>query len=42
AHFLQMLAREMGIEAPGLADECRPLLAAHSFPGNVRELKNIV
>jgi DNA-binding NtrC family response regulator len=41
-HFLRVLAEEMGIDAPGFADESRELLAAHSFPGNVRELKNIV
>jgi len=41
-HFLRVLAEEMGIDSPGLADECRALLVAHFFPGNVRELKNII
>lgn len=41
-HFLQMLAREMVVEASGLAEECRVLLEAHAFPGNVRELKNVI
>jgi DNA-binding NtrC family response regulator len=41
-HFLQVLAREMGVESPGLAEECRVLLEAHAFPGNVRELKNVI
>ena len=41
-HFLQVLAREMGVESPGLAEECRALLEAHAFPGNVRELKNVI
>jgi DNA-binding NtrC family response regulator len=41
-HFLRMLAVEMGIEPPGMTAECHALLEGHPFPGNVRELKNIV
>jgi DNA-binding NtrC family response regulator len=42
AHFLQMFSGEMGLAPPALAPDALALLAAHSFPGNVRELKNVV
>jgi DNA-binding NtrC family response regulator len=42
AHFLQMFAGEMGITPPTLAPEALALLTAHPFPGNVRELKNVI
>ena len=41
-HFLRRLAVEMGRESPGLSDEALALLEEHDFPGNVRELKNLV
>jgi len=41
-HFLQMFAREMGREAPDLDPEVIQMLRAYPFPGNVRELKNII
>ncbi|MBI2503859.1 MAG: sigma-54-dependent Fis family transcriptional regulator [Candidatus Latescibacteria bacterium] len=41
-HFLQLFAREMGIEAPELSTTVLELLSSYSFPGNVRELKNII
>lgn len=41
-HFLHIFAREMGREAPPLAPAVIEALTAHSFPGNVRELKNAV
>jgi DNA-binding NtrC family response regulator len=42
AHFLQMFAGEMGITPPTLAPEAVALLTVHAFPGNVRELKNVI
>ena len=42
AHFLQMFAGEMGITPPTLAPEALALLTGHPFPGNVRELKNVI
>ena len=42
AHFLDIFAREMGIEPPALASEALGALEAYDFPGNVRELKNII
>ena len=41
-HFLQIFSREMGREAPGLSEPAQATLCSHTFPGNVRELKNII
>jgi DNA-binding NtrC family response regulator len=42
AHFLNVFAMEMGIKPPLLAEAALASLASYSFPGNVRELKNII
>ena len=42
AHFLEMFSREMGRTPPALSPEALALLTAHPFPGNVRELKNVI
>jgi DNA-binding NtrC family response regulator len=41
-HFLAMFAAEMGRPASMLAPDAAALLARHPFPGNVRELKNVI
>jgi len=41
-HFLKLFAAEMGIEKPMLSQEALAVLASYPFPGNVRELKNII
>ena len=41
-HFLHHFATEMGLKSPQLSAEALAALQAHPFPGNVRELKNIV
>ena len=41
-HFLDFFAREMGREVPALNPAVLELLSAYAFPGNVRELKNII
>lgn len=41
-HFLHLYATEMGRECPGISSEALAELQQYSFPGNVRELKNIV
>jgi DNA-binding NtrC family response regulator len=42
-HFLRQLSEEMGRDAvAALTEPARQRLAAHDYPGNVRELKNIV
>jgi len=42
AHFLRMFASEMGMRAPLLSAEALGVLGTYDFPGNVRELKNII
>lgn len=41
-HFLRIFAEEMGKEAPELSGATLDALIRYGFPGNVRELKNIV
>ncbi len=41
-HFLELLASEMGQPPPALDADALALFQAHPFPGNIRELKNIV
>jgi len=41
-HFLKMFASEMGLEQPVLSPEALSALETYHFPGNVRELKNII
>ena len=41
-HFLDMFAARFKKEIRGFSAEARTLLAAHDYPGNVRELRNIV
>jgi two-component system nitrogen regulation response regulator GlnG len=40
-HYLQVAARELGVEPKGLAPEALARLTSHSWPGNVRELVNL-
>ncbi len=35
-------AARMGIAAPAISDEAMELLATHDYPGNVRELENVI
>jgi DNA-binding NtrC family response regulator len=42
SHFLSLFATEMGLNPPPLTSDALSALAAHSFPGNVRELKNVM
>src|SRR6266436_1893946 len=41
-HFVRQLGSEMSKPNPGLSHEARDLLAAHSWPGNIRELQNAI
>ena len=41
-HFLRVSAAEEGKAIDGFSPEAMQLLEAHTFPGNVRELQNIV
>ncbi|RKF23406.1 sigma-54-dependent Fis family transcriptional regulator [Altericroceibacterium spongiae] len=41
-HFFTRFAREQGIEAPEIATEAMAALQAYDWPGNVRQLRNVV
>ncbi|OGG44216.1 MAG: hypothetical protein A3F84_09455 [Candidatus Handelsmanbacteria bacterium RIFCSPLOWO2_12_FULL_64_10] len=41
-HFLRLFSVEMGRETPGLSQGMLEALDAYDFPGNVRELKNMM
>jgi DNA-binding NtrC family response regulator len=41
-HLLRHFAREMGSPVPMIAKEAQARLESYAFPGNVRELKNIM
>jgi DNA-binding NtrC family response regulator len=41
-HFLRMFAVEMGRDAPDLSDAVRQRLLGYDYPGNIRELKNLI
>jgi len=42
AHFLEGFAAELGKELIGFTDEAMAALVRYNFPGNVRELSNVV
>jgi transcriptional regulator with PAS, ATPase and Fis domain len=41
-HFIRKFSRLSGKEIQGLSPEVFPLLMSHDFPGNIRELENII
>ena len=41
-HFLRQLGERWGTETPTLSDDAQVALARYSFPGNVRELENVL
>ncbi|HUB25836.1 MAG TPA: sigma-54 dependent transcriptional regulator [Tepidisphaeraceae bacterium] len=41
-HFIKLFATEMGVKPPPMGEPTLAALAAYSFPGNIRELKNII
>ena len=42
AHFLKLVAAEMGKTPPGIGADALAVLRDYTFPGNVRELKNVI
>jgi DNA-binding NtrC family response regulator len=42
SHFLHLFAAEMGMKDPSISSEALTVLKHYEFPGNVRELKNII
>jgi sigma-54-specific transcriptional regulator len=41
-HFLQAYQRESGFERVGLSQSAANALLAHDWPGNIRELENVI
>jgi DNA-binding NtrC family response regulator len=41
-HFIRVLSREMARRPPSLRDDALERLQQYEFPGNVRELKNVI
>jgi sigma-54-specific transcriptional regulator len=41
-HFLQRYAQTMGLGAVSLAPDARAALLAYNWPGNIRELENVI
>ena len=41
-HFLRLFSNEMGMSPPSVDPDAMKLLESYSFPGNVRELKNVI
>jgi len=41
-HFFTRYARELGVEAPEVGSEAMAALQAYDWPGNVRQLRNVV
>ncbi len=41
-HFLHVFAAEMGLKTPRLTAETLALLKTHDYPGNIRELRNVM
>jgi two-component system response regulator PilR (NtrC family) len=41
-HFLKRFSRDMGKPVTSIADEAMALLARYDWPGNIRELENVV
>jgi transcriptional regulator with GAF, ATPase, and Fis domain len=41
-HFVEEFCRREGVEAPAISKEAQTLLVEHDYPGNVRELQNLI
>lgn len=41
-HFIERFAAEEGKEVPALTPEAEALLTGHDWPGNIRELENVI
>ncbi|MHB9099628.1 MAG: sigma-54-dependent transcriptional regulator [Syntrophales bacterium] len=41
-HFIEKLSRKMGKEIVAVSEEAKSLLLKYSFPGNIRELENML
>jgi len=42
AHFLELAAKRANRPAPRMSSDVFPILTTHSWPGNIRELRNVM
>ncbi|HAM71984.1 MAG TPA: sigma-54-dependent Fis family transcriptional regulator [Verrucomicrobiales bacterium] len=42
ARFIERSARRLGIPVPSIGEDCLEAVMAHSWPGNIRELQNVL
>ena len=41
-HFVKLISEKIGVSAPSISQEALKMLTNHKFPGNVRELENLL
>jgi len=41
-HFTRQASRDLGLPTPKVADQTAAILTSHSWPGNIRELHNVI
>lgn len=41
-HFVQLAVKQLNVPAPRVSDEAMAMLTSYAWPGNIRELQNIV
>jgi len=41
-HFVQLAAQDLGVKTPAISTDATAMLASHNWPGNIRELQNVV
>jgi DNA-binding NtrC family response regulator len=41
-HFIERYNRENGLAIEGMHDDCWPVLESYDWPGNIRELENVI
>jgi len=41
-HFIRLISKEMGFPCPAIDDQALAVLDGYHFPGNIRELRNII
>ncbi|NOX59805.1 MAG: sigma-54-dependent Fis family transcriptional regulator [Planctomycetes bacterium] len=41
-HFVRVSSKDLGVSAPTVSSDVTALLTSHSWPGNIRELQNVV
>ncbi len=42
SHFVEIMAKELGLPPPTVSPEAMSLMCAYRWPGNIRELRNVI